>query len=194
MQKPSFPLPLSSRRRLGMGLLESALYLGISGLILATIWVAASSVSANKQIDKTVGQLVQIAQNMRALYSNQSGFSGTAGWTTGSNITATVVQLEVVPTEMINPAAPGVLRTVWSSPVRIYVGPTLRTFLIRYTAIQQEHCLATIARAIGPGRDRGLERVVIDGTTYTGVALENLKITDIGTACNAVDFVFKLKS
>ena len=193
MPQPSPARRYAVRHRRGLGLLEAALFLGITGLVLGGIWAAVSSVSSNKQIDTTVGQIIQIAQNMRALYSNQSAFSGGSGFSTGSDITEKMGKLDIAPVEMIDQTDASVWRSVWKSPVHVYVGPTLITFRVRYTSITKESCLATIARSIGPGRDRGLDRVVIDGTTYSGTGLENLKITDIGTACNAVDFIFKLK-
>src|SRR5271170_6840773 len=53
----------------GFTLTEIAIVLGIIGLILGAIWVAAAAVYTNMRTSKTTTELLDIVQNMRAMYA-----------------------------------------------------------------------------------------------------------------------------
>lgn len=64
----------TSRTVRGFTLTEAAIVLGIVGLILSAIWVAAGSVYANYRVGKTAEQLLSIVQSVRSLHSGVSQF------------------------------------------------------------------------------------------------------------------------
>lgn len=192
-KRPLLHKPLTRCVR-GFSLIEAAIFLGVMGLVLGAVWGAASTVNFNRQINATIGDMIQITQNMRSLYSRQSGFSGTSGFTTGDNITEAMVNSEVVPAEMIDPTDLTTLRSAWQTPVMILVGPTLDTFRISFAdTLPTQVCVAITARAIGASRDKGLTELMIGGTSYTGNALNNLSTTTIPSNCTNVTLVLKLK-
>src|ERR1700733_12022724 len=53
----------------GFTLTEIAIVLGIIGLILGAIWVAAAAVYTNMRTSKTTTELLDIVQNVRAMYA-----------------------------------------------------------------------------------------------------------------------------
>lgn len=190
---PSFRLP-SRKTAHGLTLIESVIYLGVVGLVFGAIWAAASSVTFNRQIGGTLGDMMQITQNVRSLYKNQSAFSGNSGWGTGSNITEAMVNAEVVPAEMIDTDNLTTLRSPWQTPVQIQVGPTLREFQIAYQdTLPQEVCMALTMRTIGAGRDQGLTEVIVNGSSFSGNSLADMKASSINSGCSHVTFVFNLK-
>ncbi|MDD3182831.1 MAG: type 4 pilus major pilin [Alphaproteobacteria bacterium] len=189
-----FRRPSARKNTRGLTLSEAAIFLGVAGLVFGAIWGAASSVIFNRQIGNTLGDIMQITQNVRSLYSRQSTFSGLSGWTTGSNITEAMVNAEVVPTEMIDSGDLTTLRSPWKTPVRIQIGSLLTTFEIVFeNTLPSQACVALTARAIGAGRDKGLIEVNVGGTSYTGNALGNLTTTTIPNNCTNVTFIFNLK-
>lgn len=183
-----------TRRIRGFSLSEAAIFLGISGIVLSAIWATASFVSFNRQINATVGNMIQITQNMRSLYGHQSAFSGGTGFAAGNDITEAMVNADVAPVEMVNPSDLTTLRSAWKTPVTILVGPTLDTFKIHFgNTLPTQACVGLTARAIGASRDKGLTEIIVGGTSYTGNTLNNLATTSIPGNCTNVDFIFKLK-
>ncbi|MGE4351411.1 MAG: hypothetical protein AB7E52_04390 [Bdellovibrionales bacterium] len=178
----------------GLSLLEAAIILAITGLVLGGIWTAATSVTFNRQINATVGDMIQITQNIRVLYRNQSQFSGTSGFTTGNNITSKMLDMNVVPDSLIDPNSTTTLRTPWKTPLVIQVGSTLRTFEINFRAtLPTDVCLALVSRSIGPMRDKGLTGITVNGTTYSGSNLNDLTTSTLGGNCSSITFDLKLK-
>jgi len=57
-------------RNSGFNLIEAAIVLGVVGLIIGGIWVAASAVSESKRISDTLAGTAQLVQNLRAQYAN----------------------------------------------------------------------------------------------------------------------------
>src|SRR3984957_16106234 len=57
------------QRRRGFTLTEIAIVLGIIGLILGAIWVAAAAVYNNMRTSKTTTELLDVAQNLRGMYA-----------------------------------------------------------------------------------------------------------------------------
>ena len=95
-------LKTTARSRLAHGkkgftLTEIAIVLGIIGLILGAIWVAASSVYANQKVSKAITAQLQIAQGIRALYGNSAN-TGSAAFT---DITTNMCSAGVFPTDMV---------------------------------------------------------------------------------------------
>ncbi|MGB4102270.1 MAG: hypothetical protein WBK91_10250, partial [Alphaproteobacteria bacterium] len=56
----------------GFNLIEAAIVLGIVGLVVGGIWVAATSVYANLRSKRATDELLAVAQNVRALYATSS--------------------------------------------------------------------------------------------------------------------------
>jgi type II secretory pathway pseudopilin PulG len=72
-------LPPCSRTRLGFNLIESAIVLGIIGLVIGGIWYAAAAVIQNQRVNDTATSILQIANNARRLFpiSSYPTVSGT---------------------------------------------------------------------------------------------------------------------
>src|SRR5580698_8781109 len=87
----------SRQRRRGFTLTEIAIVLGIVGLILGAIWVAAAAVYNNLRISHANTQILQTAQAIRTLYATQN--TVTAG-----DITPSIITAGAVPKDMVNGA------------------------------------------------------------------------------------------
>jgi len=152
------------REKQGFTLTEVAIVLGIVGLILGAIWVAAAAVYTNLRTSKVSTELLTAVQNVRAMYAtagtvdpgaNMSGFGVQGG--TG----LTYVDGGIFPNDMLN----GVGNTAtaaqdpWDGYVNIEAATNIianDSFQISFDRIPKSACINIITSATGVGKDPGL--------------------------------------
>jgi hypothetical protein len=177
--------------RAGMNLLEVAIVLGILGLVLGSIWVAAGEFYSNSRIRSAGQQLVTIAQNVRGIFVEQGGVTGAAG----SNINQALDQMKVFPLEMrkdINPT--GQVYNKWSGAVQVAAddctgaeGATTPQpcFGITFLNVPQDACIGLLLQNSDP--DLGLQRVLVNnnvaGDASTAPLLP-IKASTTKASCN----------
>ena len=153
------------RRRLaaqkGFNLIEAAIVLGIVGLVVGGIWVAATSVYANLRSKTATDQLLKVAQGVRALYATSS----VTGSANGTDLTASMAQANVLPSDILTtaPNAADATNTVnpWGGNIAVYSAPNSAAtaqagFAITITRIPAAACTDFVMRNLGVGRDSGL--------------------------------------
>lgn len=186
-----------ARAMRGFTLTEAAIVLGIVGLILGAIWVAAASVYNNLRVSRTSEQILQIAQNVRSIYSTQNIIS--------ANTTALeIARAGGIPKDMMDdPNNPTTIKDVWGGDITINrtTGPAPGvlgdSFYITFTRVPQQACTDIMVRNTGSGRDSGLVGVdngPIATTAFPltiGNAIAKCGVTTV--AGNSVTFTFKLK-
>ncbi|WP_301100321.1 type 4 pilus major pilin [Propionivibrio sp.] len=184
-----------ARQTRGFTLTEAAIVLGIVGLILGAIWVAAASVYANLRVKQTSEQILTIAQAVRALHA------------TSTTIPAGINALDVaraggIPKDMLDDALnPTTVTDVWGGAVNILRGTQVvagDSFGISFARVPQQPCVDLAVRNSGAGRDAGLLGIAnalayatafpMDVTTAVGVC----PITAV--AGNTIVFTFRLRA
>jgi prepilin-type N-terminal cleavage/methylation domain-containing protein len=143
---------LRRQRRRGFTLTEIAIVLGIVGLILGAIWVAAAAVYNNLRIAHANTEVLQIAQAIRSLYAT----TGTdAGMSTDNLICA-----KAVPADMINVAGctgAGTLLDPWAGGATTITPDSDNAgFVISMSNIPEAACINLLMAVAGAGRDPGL--------------------------------------
>jgi len=181
----------------GFTLTEAAIVLGIVGLILGAIWVAAASVYDNLRVSTTSNQLIQIVQSIRSMHATQN--------TVDSNITALLVaKAGGVPSDMITKDSSGdisAVRDVWGGDLSITATTytvNYDSFTVQFTAVPQGACSNFLMRNTGSGRDTGL---VGAGNSISTTTSFPLTLTEAVAACsntgktgNTIVFTFRLKT
>lgn len=183
------------RKLRGFTLTEAAIVLGIVGLILGAIWVAAAAVYNNLRVTTTSNQLLQIVQSIRSMHATQQ--------TVDDAITAVLVaKAGGIPKDMLdNPTDPATVTDVWAGDVTITAqtsasGVANDSFSISFSKVPQGPCADLLVRNTGSGRDSGL--------IGAGNAFANDTAFPIGLATavgdcaspteNNVVFTFRLKA
>jgi prepilin-type N-terminal cleavage/methylation domain-containing protein len=92
---------LARRRQRGFSLVEIAVVLGVVGIILGAIWVAAVSVSKKETVNQATQELQTIEQNMVTLYQNRSFPSACGG---GTDMTDAAVKADIIPSQFTYPS------------------------------------------------------------------------------------------
>lgn len=198
------------RKLRGFTLTEAAIVLGIVGLILGAIWVAAAAVYNNLRVGTTSNQLLSMVQNIRSMHATQQ--------TVDPALTElAIARAGGIPSDMIdspqnpgsiNPAQP--ISDVWAGGVDIIPfngGVPNDSFVIGFDLVPRGACADLIVRSTGAGRDTGLLGVSVGGAGAPGapaaaVGVNNPGMFPIGVAtatgmCNAatnsVSFTFRLR-
>ncbi len=83
-------------RKMGFNLIESAIVLGVVGLVIGGIWVAATAVNEHSKINRTLEGLIITARNIQSLISVAD--SGNIG---AADITSTVLSAEAFPADWV---------------------------------------------------------------------------------------------
>lgn len=145
------------RVRRGFTLTEIAIVLGIIGLILGAIWVAASAVYSNLRLSRSQQELLQIAQAVRSMYATQTTIAAAAG----VDQTASLAPAGVFPSDAaifaggawtVNGPWSGSTISVWSATNAV-AGDS---FVVEFVNIPNNACINLLPSVTGAGRDPGL--------------------------------------
>lgn len=149
----------SSAKR-GFTLTEIAIVLGIIGLILGAIWVAAAAVYNNMRISTANTELLQITQAVRAMYATSASVDS------GADMPGNVTYLRagVFPTSALDTAVPSsatAARNPWNGNIYIshatYNASTPSdSFAVAFDAIPSQACITLLTSSTGQGRDPGM--------------------------------------
>lgn len=200
----------------GFTLTEIAIVLGIIGLILGAIWVAAAAVYNNLRVSKATTQLLQITQNVRALYATSARVDplaniNTPGQQAGQALT--YIQANVFPNDTLSSSGGAgqpvdTVQSPWNGGIYITAqqsqgGVANDSFQVAFDAVPQSACIGLITANSGEGRDPGMVSVdVAAGTTGAPVAPAfaaqfPIPASTAQQACagatNTVAFTFRLK-
>lgn len=177
------------QRKRGFNLIEAAIVLGVVGLVLGGIWVAASAVQTNLRRSEASKALLQIVQNVRNLYANQSP-------ATATTINSEMISARAVPSDFVSGTT---LLNPWNGAVNVALsgaGPA-DTVEVRYAAMPREVCVDLTSKNTGSGGLIGLTRLLIDnGSSTVTVTSFPYPPTQAATDClttNTVTWAFSLR-
>lgn len=182
------------RKGRGFTLTEAAIVLGIVGLILGAIWVAAASVYDNLRVSKTSEQLLNMVQSIRSMHATQNTVTGITEQLVGS--------AGGIPSDMLTKDGSGnvtFVRDIWNGLVDIaaYTHTTAGdSFSISFAAVPKRACMDLLVRNTGVGRDTGLIGAAAAAGDNSANFPITLSIADgiCSTDSNTVVFTFRLKA
>lgn len=136
------------RNARGFTLIEVAIVLTIVGLVIGGIWLAASTVTGNQKKTALAQDVVQIVQNLRNMYNNQSV---TTGLTTPVAIQAGAIPANLV----VATGANGTARNVYSSAAGSLdvISPAANQFQISLTGIPQDACIELLSSRLAQSEE-----------------------------------------
>lgn len=174
----SIVLPAPQKRRKGFTLTEAAIVLGIVGLVLGAIWVAAGAVSSNNKTRMTVQDLQAIAHNIRDIFAEQGGVTDSGS----GALTRALDQLKAFPFDMRQDAgtSSGILFHPWSTQSNnglgsVYIDAdncigTANTasapqpcFGVTFYSVPQSACITLLTQTSESGT--GLKQIQVNGDT-----------------------------
>jgi prepilin-type N-terminal cleavage/methylation domain-containing protein len=199
---------IQEKKKRGFTLTEIAIVLGIIGLILGAIWVAAAAVYNNLRVSKATTELLSVTQAMRSLYATQTTVAAN-----GTPITLDLIRANVFPTDALDTGAPSNAANVnapWSnSHILVYATQDPNagsaagdSFQVVFSNIPQSGCISLATNSTGAGRDAALVSVSFAGGVNAAVmpvAATAFPINVVtatagcAAAADSVGFTFKLK-
>lgn len=197
----------------GFNLIEAAIVLGIVGLVVGGIWVAATSVYANLRSKRATDELLGIAQSVRALYATAT--------TTGPgpvDLTGALAQANVFPGDVLTTTATlsnsSNTANPWSGNISVGAFNALGTqFYVTFSNVPPAACADFVIRNTGTSRDAGMTAVagavgtlnaviappgagtaLVPGTAMTLAQAQAAGVCNTGAAATRnVSFIFNLK-
>lgn len=156
----------AKRQNKGFTLTEIAIVLGIMGLILGAIWVAASGVYANQRVNSANTAVMQIAQGVRALYATSSNMGNVAV----SNQTNALITANAVPRNLVSGSG---ATAFLAGPLpggftAIEANGDGNGFVIVMSGASRSVCITLLTAVGGTSRDPGLtEASAVAATPFT---------------------------
>ena len=173
------------RNQRGFTLIEIAIVLTIVGLVIGGIWLAASTVLNNNKKSEAARQVIQIVQNTKNLFANQTGASPADGFNR-----ATAVSAGVFPAGMV---VGGIVRHPFATSTTtdsVNIAGATNTVTLTLgasgatTAFPQDACIELVSRVATLENFQRYGITSINGLT----AASTLNATTISGACPAAGF------
>jgi type II secretory pathway pseudopilin PulG len=182
---------VSRRRQKGFSLVEAAIVLGIIGVVIGGIWVAAAAVQTNLREATASQGLLQIVQNVRGLYMGQAA-------TATADITADLVTIQSIPADLLQGTA---ARTPWSTAITVLLDNSsgiVDRFSVAYAGIPRGSCAELVARNTNISVGMGLVSIVVNGgaatTLTTFPVAPNTAIAACASASsNSITWLYSLR-
>ncbi|MBI1273830.1 MAG: hypothetical protein GC131_07080 [Alphaproteobacteria bacterium] len=190
--------------RSGFNLIEAAIVLGIVGLIVGGIWVAASAVYENLRTGRASQELLQIAQAVRTLHGSQTTIAS-------GNISAAMVAARAIPNDMILTAGGTQPQNPWQGNVDIYGITSISAsdgpgFWVVFNGLPQNGCVDLAIRNSGSARDIGMVRVSLSSSAQgsslggTSGVVPPVTVVQAASSCsdnsannNSAAFLFRIR-
>lgn len=167
------------KKKRGFTLTEIAIVLGIIGLILGAIWVAAGAVYQNLRVSKAQTELLQITQAIRTLYATQTVVDSVAA----QNLTTSLIAAKVFPSDSVNG---NTVNGPWGGSTINVISQTGSlvgdSFSVEFDNIPQSACIALLTSATGSGRDQGLLGVAFTASAAAPTILNSAMPVSVATA------------
>ncbi|GEM_PF-483400 len=161
------------RKARGFTLTEVAIVMGVVGLILGGIWIAAAAVYTNHRVNTAYTQVMKISQGIRALMATKPQFDCTSVPSMCNvNITLDLKSAGVIPRDMWDPdPTQDWGRNPWGGKVKVLSTTMGNGFIVAYTRMPQDGCIQLVSKVAGPGHDLNL--YTLSGQTTLATATEN---------------------
>ena len=158
------PASLARQKKRGFTLTEIAIVLGIIGLILGAIWVAASAVYNNLRVSHANTAILQLTQAVRGLYATSPD--------TSLMTEAILISAKAYPADLLNSTGTG-FNDPWSQGVTTVApsteGPPSLGFTISMSYVPADACTNLLTSVAGLNHDSGLFVVMVNGTAVAGI-------------------------
>ena len=146
-----------SKRQRGFNLIEAAIVLGVVGLVIGGIWVAAAAVQENLRNGDASKGLIQIVQNVRNLYYGQTP-------TATATITTDLISANAIPSNFISNSTTAT--NPWNGAIAVRItGASYDQIQIDYVSVPKSSCIALTSQNTNISTGTGLSSVIIDATT-----------------------------
>lgn len=172
----------------GFSLIEAAIVLGIVGLVIGGIWVAAAAVTQNMREADASKALIQVIQNVRNLYYGQTP-------TATGDITTDMISAKAIPSDFVMTTTSA--KNPWSGAVTVSIsGASFDKVDIAYASVPKDSCIELTSRNTNITTGIGLQQIVIASTATTTVTtfpyLPTAAAANCGTT-NTITWTFGIR-
>ena len=131
---------LEKRKGRGLTLMEVAMVLAIIGIVIAAALLYFNTANTSQKIVSALGQVAQIQQSVRTLYSGQSDYTGLT--------TALIAGSEALPASMTNGTS---ITHSFNGAVTVVENANPRNFTITFAGFPSDACTQMLTKDLGRG-------------------------------------------
>jgi type II secretory pathway pseudopilin PulG len=131
------------RKKRGFNLIESAIVLGVVGLVIGGIWVAAAAVSEDRKVEEVVQGILSTVKNIQKNISISDGLAIGGG---GVNITSSVISMNAFPESWVQN---GQLKTPFNGSAYVHnftTGGSDARFDLNIVNVPRAACIKLVVR------------------------------------------------
>lgn len=160
---------LEKRKGRGLTLMEVAMVLAIIGIVIAAALLYFNTANTSQKIVSALGQVAQIQQSVRTLYSGQSDYTGLT--------TALIAGSEALPASMTDGTS---ITHPFNGAVTVVTNTlTPRNFTVTFAGFPSDACTQMLTKDLG----RGL--VSASSSAVPALVIQPNLPMDLGTATTA---------
>jgi len=161
----------------GFNLIEAAIVLGVVGLVIGGIWVAASAVMAKQRQSETTRGVLQAIEMFRKSWPPGAS-PGAAGSTPGmGNYNAYAISAGIFPNNWVSG---NTIHDPWGKPIMFDYGASgwgySNVWILELSNVDQADCYNIMPALVeGMGRSNGIQIIWVGevGDTWSGISSPN---------------------
>ena len=175
---------LASKR--GFSLVEAAIVLGVVGLVIGGIWVAASAVQENLKIERTLKTVSLVSESARNLFPVWAINQRLPADDTGTYITSEAIKSGIIPGDWI-PSGSNQSKHPWGGNFDVYLQRQAGTSMVNLMLsppLSAASCIRLVMAVGNAYRDNNTLRYIgIAGTPTTLLSTFPVSLSAATTAC-----------
>lgn len=185
------------RRRSALSLVETAIVLGVVGIVIGGVWVIAASSRENTHRQAAIQQIATVVDGVRTFYKSKAAMEASPVDKTDYLVRKSAIPLDMVRDHTVSPL---LIDNPWGAVngggLRVLGNaPDLQTFVVMLRGLKQDSCVAMATRVGDSTGMTGLLELHINGG---GALTQPVSIPSALSGCsfatNYIEYVFRLRA
>jgi hypothetical protein len=172
--RPELATQRAARVQQGFNLIEAAIVLGVVGLVIGGIWVAAAQVQENLRISKFSGQLVSIQSSVRQLFYRKGPIP--------SGEVSSLIAAGIFPADMVSNSQ---VYSPWGGQLMNLLGASSDDYEMYWSFNDVNDCIAMWMALRKIGATTFVDSTDFGGDNFGGELQPTASVTDVEDTCEA---------
>lgn len=156
----------------GFNLIEAAIVLGVTGLVIGGVWMAAAAVTEHRRVSSSIAEVLHIVEGVRNI--SKSTLVGNED----EEVSALLGRLGIIPSSMSQSPS---LTTAWGAPALVVMGDD--AVYVAFMRMPRSSCIRLAMAMSARDAEDGLSSTTINGPSGDNSFYQALSLEDASEAC-----------